>query len=82
MQHVEANRLTVLTKTEGCDQTGMQNMLDPMSMSADALILLEQSGSQSSLDQQRSASIKDGDPGTKGSAVNFKSIHKCVLHIK
>lgn len=67
MQHVEANRLT---QTEGCDQAGMQNMLDPMSMSADALILLEQSGSQSSLDQQRSASIKGGDGGTKSSAVN------------
>lgn len=82
MQHVETNRLTVPTQTEGCDQAGMQNMLDPMSMSADGLILLEQSGSQSSLDQQRSARIKDGDGGTKSSAVNCKIILKCVLHIK
>lgn len=57
-------------------------MLDPMSMSADALILLEQSGSQSSVGQQLPASIKDiwkHDSGPKWPHLDWISILKCVL---
>lgn len=84
MQHVEANRVTVLflTQTEVCDEAGMLNMLDPMSMSADALILLEQSRSQRSVSQQLSASIKDiwkHDSGPKWPHLNWIIILKCVL---
>lgn len=85
MQHVEANRVTVLTQTEVCDEAGMSNMLDPMSMSADALILLEQSCSQSSVGQQLSASVKDiwkHDSGPKWPHLNWIIILKCVFTIK
>lgn len=54
-----------------------------MSMSADALIVLEQSRSQSSVDQQLSASIKDDIwmvvvVVLKGLMIILKWINKCI----